>query len=419
MTSHRALPDPAVPDRALPDPALPDPALAPYGPGIDPDGTDGTSARPTSAHSVVADSGGQLDRLGLDADWRRAFEAARAVRIPDLPAVPARVTRTDRGACDLLAASGPVRATWGADVLAAVAHDPLAVPSTGDWVRAQPWPDGRVTVEAVLPRRTAVVRAQASGTSSGQVLAANVDVVAVVEGLYPDPDLGRLERFLALAWESGAQPRVVLTKSDLESDGEGLAADVAAQVAAGCPVDVPVAHLGTGLDGLRGVLADGATVALVGASGVGKSTLLNALLGREVMATRTLGAVHKGRHTTVTRELHLAPGGGSVVDTPGLRSVGLQGGEGLADVFTDVEDLAADCRFADCSHRQEPGCAVLAAVEAGDLPERRLESWRKLQREAAWQARRVDDRLARQEQQIWRARARALSRAQRQRPPRP
>jgi ribosome biogenesis GTPase / thiamine phosphate phosphatase len=367
----------------------------------------------------AVDPQGLLARLGLDDAWLRAYEAAPTPHLPGRPAVPARVTRTDRGACDLLTADGPERATWGADILAAVAHDPLAMPSTGDWVRAHTWPDGRVTVEAVLPRRTAVVRAQASGTSTGQVLAANVDVVAVVEGLYPDPDLGRVERFLALAWESGAQPRLVLTKSDLGPDGEGLAADVAREVAAGCPVDVPVAHAGTGLEGLRAVLADGATVALVGASGVGKSTLLNALLGQDVMRTRALGAVQKGRHTTVTRELHLAPGGGAVVDTPGLRSVGLQGGEGLAEVFTDVGDLAPECRFTDCSHRSEPGCAVLAAIEAGELPERRLESWRKLQREAAWQARRVDDRLARQEQQIWRARAKAFSRAQRQRPPRP
>jgi ribosome biogenesis GTPase len=178
-------------------------------------------------------------------------------------------------------------------------------------------------------------------------------------------------------------------------------------------VDVPVAHAGLGLSGLRGVLAQGATVALVGASGVGKSTLLNALLGREVMATRTLGAVHKGRHTTVTRELHLAPDGGAVVDTPGLRAVGLQGGEGLSEVFADVEELAPECRFSDCTHQQEPGCAVLAAVDSGELPERRLQSWRKLQREAAWQARRVDARLRREELAVWRARARASRERQR------
>jgi len=351
----------------------------------------------------------------MDGAWQRLHDTTPTLSLPGRPAFAARVTRTDRGACDLLAAEGPVRATWGADVVAAVARDPMAVPSTGDWVRAQSWPDDRVTVEAVLPRRTAVVRAQARGTSSGQVLAANVDVVAVVEALYPDADLGRVERFLALAWESGAQPRLVLTKSDLGPDGPELAAEVAAQVAAGCPVDVPVALEERGLEGLRSVLATGATVALVGASGVGKSTLLNGLLGAEVMRTRGLGAVQKGRHTTVTRELHLAPGGGALIDTPGLRSVGLQAGEGLADVFVDVEDLALDCRFTDCGHDREPGCAVHAAVDAGELPERRLESWRKLQREAAWQARRVDARLRREEQQVWRARARA----NRQRPGRP
>ena len=395
-----------------------DPARQPARRPTPPAGHPASAGHPSTApdaSSALVDPRGLLARLGLDAGWLEQAEATPALHLPGPAAVLARVTRTDRGACDLLGADGPLRATWGADVVAAVASDPLAVPSTGDWVRAQPWPDGRVTVEAVLPRRTAVVRAQAGGSSSGQLLAANVDVVAVVEALYPDPDLGRMERFLALAWDSGAQPRLVLTKSDLGVDGVGLAAEVAGQIAAGCPVDVPVAHAGQGLEGLRELLASGATVALVGASGVGKSTLLNALLGAEVMATKALGAVQKGRHTTVTRELHLGPDGGAVVDTPGLRSVGLQGGDGLVEVFADVEDLAPDCRFSDCTHRHEPGCAVLAAVDSGELPERRLESWRRLQREAAWQARRVDARLRREELQVWRARTKAL----RERPGRP
>jgi ribosome biogenesis GTPase len=359
--------------------------------------------RPPAAppHLAAADV---LTQLGFDERWSEEFRRVSTIDLPDRPAFPARVVRTDRGACDTLAATGAVRATWGADVVSAVAGDPLAVPSTGDWVRVQSWPDGNHTVEAVLPRRTAVVRAQVGGSSAGQVLAANVDVVAVVEGLFPDPDLGRIERLMALAWESGAQPRLVLSKGDLGHDAHELAAEIGSQVAAGCPVDVTVAHRGEGLDGLRAVLAEGATVALLGASGVGKSTLLNAVLGREAMRTQSLGAVHKGRHTTVTRELHLAPGGGAVIDTPGLRSVGLQAGAGLAEAFAEIDELALECRFTDCAHDSEPGCAVRAAVDSGDLAERRLASWRKLQREAAYQARRVDARLRAAELAVWKQR---------------
>ncbi len=352
-----------------------------------------------------------LVRAGFDDAWSDAFAAVPDGVLPRLAGAapePARVTRTDRGACDLIGPDGPLRATWGADVVAAVAADPQAVPSTGDWVLVQLWPDGHRTVEHVLPRRTSVVRAQVGGTSSGQVLVANVDVVAVVEGLFPDPDLGRIERLMALAWESGAQPRLVLTKSDLGADGPGVAADVAAQVGAGCPVDVTVAQDGEGLDELRAVLTAGATVALLGASGVGKSTLLNALVGGgvEVMRTQSLGAVHKGRHTTVTRELHVLPGGGCVIDTPGLRSVGLIGDEGLAEAFSDVDELAAACRFADCGHGVEPGCAVRAAVESGDLAQRRVDSWDKLRREALWQASRVDARLRQEQLKVWKQRTR-------------
>ena len=350
----------------------------------------------------------RLQSLGHDDAWGLALAAADVTRMGGCSLEPARVTRTDRGACDLLGAGGPLRATWGAGVLAAAARDPLAVPSTGDWAVVQLWPDGLCTIEAVLPRRTAVVRAQVGGTSSGQVLAANVDVVAVVEGLVPDPDLGRIERLMALAWQSGAAPRLVLTKADLVAGGAELADEVAAQVATGCPVDVTGAHDGRGVEDLRAVLAAGTTMALLGASGVGKSTLLNALVGGvELIRTQSLGAVHKGRHTTVTRELHLVPGGGCVIDTPGLRSVGLVGEDGLADVFSDVDQMASLCRFSDCGHGVEPGCAVQAAVESGELPERRLESWDKLRREAAWQDGRVDARLRQEQLRVWKQRTRA------------
>ena len=353
-----------------------------------------------------------LTLLGYDERWHAALAAADVLRLDTAPPRLARVVRTDRGACDLLGDAGPLRATWGADVVAAVARDPLAVPSTGDWVAVQAWPDDRCTVEAVLPRRTTVVRAQVGGTSSGQVLAANVDTVAVVEGLYPNPDLGRIERLLALAWRSGAQPRLVLTKADLGSAGAELAAEIGAQVAAGCEVDVTAAPDGEGVDALRAELGRGRTLVLLGASGVGKSTLLNALVGGDAMATRPLGAMHKGRHTTVTRELHLVPGGGCVIDTPGLRSIGLVGDAGLDEVFADVDELAVRCRFADCGHGVEPGCAVRAAVESGELAERRLSSWDKLRREAAWQAGRADARLRQEQLRVWKQR----TRANRQRP---
>ena len=360
----------------------------------------------------------RLLALGHDDGWSRALAAADVLRLDTSAPGLARVTRTDRGACDLLGEEGPWRGTWGADLVAAVARDPLAVPSTGDWVAVQLWPDGQRTVEAVLPRRTVVVRAQVGGTSAGQVLAANVDVVAVVEGLYPDPDLARVERLMALAWESGARPRLVLTKGDLgESDngtaGLELALEIGQQVAAGCEVDVTGAPTGTGLQGLRTLLTKGATIALVGASGVGKSTLLNALVGRpDAMRTQTLGAMQKGRHTTVTRELHLAAGGGCLIDTPGLRRVGLVGEDGLAEAFADVYELSTRCRFTDCEHGTEPGCAVREAIETGELAPRRLASWDKLRREAAWRAGRADVRLRQEQLRVWKQRTRAY----RQRP---
>jgi len=296
-----------------------------------------------------------------------------------------------------------VRGTWGADVVAASAHDPEAVPAAGDWVALAMWPDHRTTVEAVLPRRAAVRRAQvARGSSYAQVLAANVDVVAVVEGLTPDPDPARIERLLALAWTSGAQPVVVLTKADLVPDAEEQAADVA-NLAPGCPVILVTAPSGDGVQDVRERVDGGRTLALLGASGVGKSTLLNALVGHATMRTRELRNDGKGRHTTVTRELHLLPGGGTVVDTPGLRSVGLVGVEPLDDVFPDVEGLATRCRFSNCRHGAEPGCAVLDAVDSGALSERRLLSYRKLQREAEYQASRTDARLRAVRAQRWRS----------------
>lgn len=315
---------------------------------------------------------------------------------------PARVSRVDRGACDALGVDGPLRVTYSGTVLSAAAADPVSTPCVGDWVAARTWPDGRVTAEAVLARRTAFVRASVSpGVSHGQVLAANVDLAVVVEGLHPEPDVGRIERFLALAWDSGATPLVLLTKADLVPDADLVRADVAA-AAPGVEVLVVSAETGEGMAGFSAYVQHGRTLALLGPSGAGKSTLTNALAGAEVMVTRALRADGKGRHTTAHRELVVLPSGGLVVDTPGLRSVGLTDvSESLDLVFAEVEALAEQCRFADCAHRTEPGCAVQAALESGELPERRWESYLKLQREARWMAMRHDARLRAEERARW------------------
>jgi ribosome biogenesis GTPase len=220
-------------------------------------------------------------------------------------------------------------------------------------------------------------------------------------------DLGRLERFLSLAWESGAEPLVVLTKADLVPDTTHLLADAEA-AAPGVQVVVASAASGEGLEVLGAVLGGGTSV-LLGQSGAGKSTLSNALTGSEVQEVQaTRDADGKGRHTTTTRDLLALPGGGVLIDTPGLRGVGLWDAEGgVAQVFSEIEELARDCRFQDCSHQAEPGCAVLAALEDGTLAHRRLESYRKLLRENAWIASRTDQRMRADMRREWKQRSAA------------
>lgn len=314
---------------------------------------------------------------------------------------PARIARVDRGQCDVVLAdpeTGELR-TVRADTRPVGDPDPINCPCTGDWaavdLAAEPMP----TVSALLPRGTAIIRKTAGGRSDGQVLAANIDTVLIAVSLAADPDLGRIERFLALAWESGADPVVVLTKADLVDDADFIRADVE-QVAPGATVLVVSAETGEGVDVLRACVPG--STALIGQSGAGKSTLTNALAGREVMTVQqTRASDEKGRHTTTTRELIPLPGGGVVIDTPGLREVGLYGGEGLAHAFSDIEELAEHCRFHDCSHRSEPGCAVGAALADGTLPQRRMDSYLKLQRENEWIASRSDARLAAERLRKW------------------
>ncbi|GII21688.1 ribosome small subunit-dependent GTPase A [Planosporangium mesophilum] len=324
---------------------------------------------------------------------------------------PARVLRVDRGVCTVLGDSGAARASLAGSILAAAAADPVVLPCAGDWVVVHTWPDRRLTVESVLPRRTAVVRASAGAASHAQVLAANLDVAAVVEPLDPEPDPGRMERLLALAYSSGARPIVIATKADLVPRPDDVVAQLAA-VAPGVPVHAVSARTGDGVAQLRSYLPEGGTLGLLGPSGAGKSSLVNALAGTTVLTTQALRADGRGRHTTTFRTLIPLPGGGVVIDTPGIRAVGMIGGDsvpgsglgggfGLDRAFADVAALAARCRFGDCRHDAEPDCGVRAAIEVGELAPRRLASWRKLMREQSAESRRRQDRLAAEAGASW------------------
>jgi ribosome biogenesis GTPase / thiamine phosphate phosphatase len=327
-----------------------------------------------------------------------------------------RVVRVDRGVCTVLTRSGPVRASACGDLLAAMAKNATAGPCTGDWCAVRHWSDAASTVEGLLPRRSAIKRAVVSGRSEGQVLAANVDLVGIVVPLIPDPVLGKLERLLALAWESGAAPVVLLTKADLVSDAEMVAEDVRA-AAPGAEVLCCSVITGDGIEQLRTMLAAGGTLALIGSSGGGKSSLANALVGAEILTTRPIRDDGRGRHTSVRRELVTLPAGGALIDTPGLRGAGLiDAADGIAATFADVESLVAECRFNDCSHVSEPDCAVQAAVADGTLPYRRYESWLKLHREMAWMERRTNARLRAEQNKLWKQFTRANRNTQRNRP---
>lgn len=320
---------------------------------------------------------------------------------------PGRVSRVDRGACVVLAADGAIRASIGGALLAAAAHDPVRLPCAGDWVVVRHWPDERSTVEAVLARRTAIIRASAGAESTAQVLAANVDVAAVVAPVDPEPDIGMIERLVSLSWASGARPVVLLTKADLAADPESIAMEVA-DAAPGVDVLPVSAATGSGIEAVRALVPPGTTLGLIGPSGSGKSTLVNRLVGATVMRTQEIRrADGRGRHTTTHRALVPLPGGGVVLDAPGIRSVGLTGyGGGTGTValdrtFADIDDLATGCRFGDCSHTNEPACAVLAALAAGELAPRRLASWRKLQREIEYETRRRHARLTAANRRRW------------------
>ena len=330
-----------------------------------------------------------LEALGYSERWAGLAEPYAAGGC-----VPGRVIRSDRGSALMASQHGIARAKPTARLLKAAAG-PAELPAVGDWVAA--YVDDALEVpliEAVLPRASAITRGDPGRTSEVQVMAANIDVVFVVHPIAEPPNLRRLERELSLAWESGATPVVVLTKADLSSDVEGARATTEA-IAFGAEVVVTNALAAEGLAPLLGHVSGHRTAVLIGPSGAGKSTLINGLLGEERQATREVRVSDgRGRHTTVARELVQMPGGGVLIDTPGLRALGLTGSEdGISSAFPDIEQVAVSCRFGDCTHEHEPGCAVRSAVESGVLSAERLASYQKLMREAQVVAAKTDVRL--------------------------
>lgn len=333
--------------------------------------------------------------------WKQPFIDAFAHAGEGL--VPARIAREDRERYVAYAAGGAMRAA----VSGHFRHHAIGLadfPAVGDWVAVSPRDrDTAATIHSVLPRTSSIVRKVAGRRSDEQIVAANVDRLFICVGLDNDFNLRRIERYLTLAYSSGASPAIVLTKADVCADADLMHAEVEA-IAAGAPVII-VSNIDLrGIDAIRELVAPETTIALIGSSGVGKSTLINTILGEQAMPT---GAVReddsRGRHTTTHRQLLLVPGGGVLIDTPGMRELQLttDSAVGASSAFADIEDFATKCRFRDCTHTSEPGCGVLSALQSGVLPRARLESYRKQLREISFEQRREDPVAAAAERARW------------------
>jgi len=315
--------------------------------------------------------------------------------------VPARIAAEHRGGYEVWSATGAGTARLAGRLRAEDGDGGLA--GVGDWVVLDGAlaPGGTAVIERVLARRTVFTRAAAGRRAVAQAVAANVDVVFTVCGLDADFNLRRIERYVARIWASGARPAVILSKSDLCEDA-GARLDEVADRVPGADVHLTSAPRSDGVAAIRARIGRGVTAAFVGSSGAGKSTLINALLGEERMATGPVRASDgRGRHVTTRRQLLLLPGGGLVLDTPGMRELALADGDGLDALFGDIAELAARCRFRDCTHDTEPGCAVKAAAAAGELDADRLEHHRQLGREAEAFERRHDERARRRAERVW------------------
>jgi len=326
-----------------------------------------------------------LLELGWNADWQRGFNQLAS---PEL--APARVISVLKDHYRLRMETGEVLAKLSGRYSFEVGTR-SELPAVGDWVAVEDIGANRAIIHHVLPRRTKVSRKAAGRELEEQVIAANVDTVFIISALTHEFNVRRIERYLALVWDSGAQPVIVLNKADMATDIAATTAELEF-VAPGVSVHVMSATEGFGLDSLQGYLTPGQTVAFVGSSGVGKSTILNRLLGQELQPTLPVREHDdRGRHTTTSRQLFALSNGGMVIDTPGMRELQLwEVDDGLASAFDDIEEMATGCRYRDCAHKSEPGCAVRGAVDSGLLAQARLENFFKLQAEQKFLDRKLD-----------------------------
>jgi ribosome biogenesis GTPase / thiamine phosphate phosphatase len=311
-----------------------------------------------------------LTALGWDEGW-----AAALAELSDPTLLPARVSRVDRGVSTVMTGTGVLR----------VVAERRAEVAVGDWVAIGPEPDtgDRPRIVAVLPRRCVFRRAADTSGHAQQVVAANIDTLLLCDALDGSLSLRHLERYLALAWQSGATPVILITKSDMASAGMvAERIEAVKSIAEGVSVVVVSSTTGQGMEGLAPYLVPGRTVALLGLSGAGKSTLVNLLAGADILATGAVRSDGRGRHTTTHRQLVVLPGGGLLIDTPGMRALSVVGaGEGVERAFQDVEEMARGCEYINCAHAGGQGCALAAALSDGRLTPGRLEAWLRLKAE--------------------------------------
>lgn len=324
---------------------------------------------------------------------------------------PARIVEEHRGSYRIRAESGE----YSAEVTGRMRHHVDGhrdLPAVGDWIVARFFPpEHKARIQAILPRRTAISRKDAGRKQREQIVAANVDIVFIVSSMDQDLNPRRIERYLAMVWNSGAMPVVLLNKADCCPDIEAAVAEIGS-TALGVPVHALSATTGSGIEAAHRYLSPGKTAVFVGSSGVGKSSLINRLLDEDFLPVNSIREKdRRGRHTSTSRQMLFLPGGGIVIDTPGMREIGLwENPDGLARSFTDIAGLARGCRFRNCTHTSEPGCAVLQAVAEGVISPDRLRNHHKLRAELEFQQRKADPLLARETKEKWKNIHKAMKR---------